>query len=94
MSVILSKSLTHQNQSFELVVNYDPKTNTVGDIKSIWLITHGKQIPIGNLMMQFFEPAVNKIIDETDWREVYRAMGEDEGEVHPTIMKSIAPFIK
>lgn len=87
MSVILSKSLTHENQSLELMVKYDPATNTVDEVKSIWLIYHGKQIPVGNLMMKFFEPAVNKIIDETDWREVYRAMGEDEGDrdkgVHP-----------
>lgn len=97
MSLILSKSLTYGSQSFEIMVNYNVETNTVEDIKSIWLITHGKQWPVGNLMMKFFEPAINKIIDETDWQEVYREMREGDQEVsdvHPTIMQSLSPFVK
>lgn len=97
MSVLLTKELKHENQAIELVVKYDVKTNTVKEVKSVWLITFGQQIPVGNLMMKFFEPAINKIIDETDWREIHRMVGERddvECNVHPVMMQALKPFLK
>lgn len=90
MAIILRKELKHDNQALELVVKYDVDTNTVDEVKSIWLITYGKQIPVGNLMMSFFEPTINKIIDETDWREIYRGMGEDDDV--ESVLVTVMPY--
>lgn len=78
--IILSHFFTHENQSLQIFVRYDVSTNTVTEIKSIFLISHGKTMPVGNLMMNFFEPEINKRVDEIDWREEYRAM-EQEKEI-------------
>jgi fructose-1,6-bisphosphatase len=72
MSVILSKALEVANQAIVIRVKYDPKTNTVDEIKNIDLVIRGKMFAIGNLMMRFFENDINKIIDNTDWREEHR----------------------
>jgi len=71
---ILSKVLDLNAQALVISVNYDPNTNTVGEIKRIDLVTQGQMLPVGNLMMKYFEPAINAIIDETDWREVYKTL--------------------
>lgn len=94
--VILSKYLTHEKQALHLFVKYDVGTNTVEEIKSIFLLTYGKSIPVGDLLMAFFEPGINKIIDETDWREVYRSMWDYPGEdnLHPVMAQALAPFTK
>lgn len=95
MAILLRKELKYENQALELVVKYDVDTNTVDEVKSIWLIAFGKQIPVGNLMMKFFEPAINKIIDETDWREVYRQMGErDDVEAVNSVFSTLASYFQ
>jgi len=71
---ILSKVLDLNDQALVIWVNYDPKTNTVGEIKRIDLVMQGQMLPIGNLMMRYFEPAINAIIDETNWRELYSTL--------------------
>jgi hypothetical protein len=68
---VLSKVLEVDDQALVIWVAYDVKTNVVTSIKSIQLINNGHMLPVGNLLMKFFEPAINKIIDETDWREMY-----------------------
>jgi hypothetical protein len=77
---ILKTTKHHEGQEIEIFVSYDPKENTVDSIKSINLKTHGRSFPIGNFMMHIdeFEQAINKIIDNTDWREIYRSMGEGD----------------
>ena len=77
--MILSKSLIKDNQSFELRVRYNPDTNEVTEIKSIWLITHGKTWPVSDLMMSFFEKTINEIIDKINWKEIYRNTMEYDG---------------
>lgn len=95
MSVLLRKELKHNNQALELVVKYNVSANEVEEVKSIWLITHGKQLPVGNLMMQFFEPAINKIIDETDWRDIYRQMGErDDVEAMNNVFATLNSYFE
>lgn len=92
--IILSHFFTHENQSLQIFVKYDVSTNTVIEIKNIFLISHGKIMPIGNLLMRFFESAVNKLVDETDWREVYRTNREELGDsnVHPVMSEALKPF--
>lgn len=96
-NVILDKTLSKGNQSFELRVWYNPQTNEVTEIKSIWLLTHGKRLPVSDLIMAFFEDAINKIIDETDWRKVYRDNraydGIDISDLNANIQLSLASFI-
>lgn len=74
MSVILSTSQYHNGQEMEIYVKYDPSTNTAGEIKNIRFKTHGHQYPVGDFMVAIpeFEEAVSKIIDKTNWRELYR----------------------
>jgi hypothetical protein len=90
--IILSKYLTHEKQSLHLFVTYDVGTNTVDEIKSIFLLTYGKSIPVGDLLMKFFEKAINQIIDETDWREIYRQMGEYPGDTLEVM--TLKPYLK
>lgn len=103
---ILKTTKHHEGQEIEIFVKYDPKENTVKDIKSINLKTHGRSFPIGNLMMHIdeFEQAINKIIDNTDWREIYRELGDNEVDnyldsvpvkttMHPVFMQALHPFI-
>lgn len=98
MSVILSKSFVKGLQAFELFVKYDPKTNEVTEVKSIFLKSHGMQLPVGNLLMAFLEDGINQLIDETDWREVYREndseLFDNNEHVNPTVLNSIAHFIR
>jgi hypothetical protein len=71
--MLLTKSITHKGQILEISVYYTPMTNTVTEIKSIWVHSLGKKLPAGDILMHLFEPEINKIIDATDWREIYRA---------------------
>ena len=72
MSVILTKVLEVKNQALVIRVKYNPSTNTVDEIKNVDLIIRSKMFNVGNLMMKFFESDINKIIDNTDWREEHR----------------------
>jgi hypothetical protein len=72
MSVILTKVLEVKNQALVIRVKYNPSTNTVDEIKNIDLLIRSKMFSVGNLMMKFFENDINKIIDNTDWREEHR----------------------
>lgn len=98
MSVILSKTFAKGLQAFELFVKYDPKENVVTEVKSIFLKSHGMQLPVGSLLMAFLESGINKLIDETDWREVYQQckhdIYDDNEHVNPIILNSIAHFIR
>jgi hypothetical protein len=96
-NVLLDTKLTKDNQSFELFVEYDPEANEVTRISSIWLLTHGKRWPVDELMIAFFEDAVNKIIDETDWRKIYCESIEYDGikltGMQKALQQVLAPFI-
>ena len=98
MSVILSKSFVKGLQALELFVKYDPKTNEVTEVKSIFLKSHGITLPAGNLLMAFLEDGINKLIDDTDWRDIYQQSKhnffDDNEHVHPTVLNSIAHFIR
>ena len=72
-NVTLDTTLTKDGQSFQLFVEYDPNTNTVPCIKKIHLLIKYLEIDAGDILMELFEDKINKIIDETDWREIYRS---------------------
>jgi hypothetical protein len=102
--MLLTKSIKHKGQILEISVYYTPLTNTVTEIKSIWVHSLGKKLPASDILMHLFEPEINKIIDATDWREIYRVTmncdwdgeetnGINMNNIHPTIMQAIAPHI-
>ena len=102
--MLLTHSITHKGQIFEISVYYTPLTNTVAQIKSIWIHSMGKKLPASEILMHLFEPEINKIIDGVDWREIYRAAMECDytGEVtnginmnniDKTIASVLAPHI-
>lgn len=74
--IILSRILPHDNQEFDIRVKYDPATQTVLEIKGIFVHTHGNWYPIGNLMHKYFREAVEKLIAETDWVKIYNEFME------------------
>lgn len=71
-TLVLNKSWEHNNQKLEIFVVYSPSTNTVTEINSIWLHTMGLGFEAGDILFKLFESEINKMIDETDWRYVYR----------------------
>jgi hypothetical protein len=98
--MLLTRSITHKGQSIEISVYYTPLTNTVTEIKSIWILSYGKRLPASEILMHLFEPQINKIIDDTDWREIYLAAmevdcfgGETNGMNMNNIDKTIASFL-
>jgi hypothetical protein len=86
---LLSKVLDLNSQALVIWVNYTPETNTVGNTKNIELVSHGHLIPVGNLMMKYFKPAIDKIISETNWQEFYKACYPE-----PANVKTLQSFIK
>jgi hypothetical protein len=103
--MLLTRSITHKGQILEISVYYAPLTNTVTEIKSIWVLSYGKRLPASEILMHLFEPQINKIIDETDWREIYNAamkgdcFGEETNGINlnnidKTIARFLAPHVK
>jgi hypothetical protein len=87
----LSKKFTNEGQSLEIFVTYDPETNTVTDIQSVWLENaKGLIFEAGDILIHLFDEAINKIIDKTDWRGMYR---EIEDEVNAFVENSIRPAL-
>jgi hypothetical protein len=74
--MLLTHPITHNGQILEISVYYTPLTNTVTEIKSIWVHSMGKKLPVSEIMMHLFETEINKIVDKTDWRMIYRAAME------------------
>jgi hypothetical protein len=102
--MLLTHSITHNGQILEISVYYAPLTNTVTEIKSIWVHSHGSKLPVTGIMMKLFECEINKIVDNVDWREIYRAAMEGDcfsGEtnrinmnnVNKTMVSYLAPHI-
>jgi hypothetical protein len=98
--MLLTRTISHNGQSIEISVYYTPLTNTVTEIKSIWILSYGKRLPASEILMHLFEPQINDIIDNTDWREIYRAAmevdcfgGETNGMNMNNIDKTIASFL-
>lgn len=76
--LILSTTITHESQSMEIFVKYDTEQNIVMEIKSVFISSPLGMISVGNLFINTpeLDIAINKIIDRTDWREIYREMQE------------------
>jgi len=53
----------------EVWVDYNTETNAVDEILSVSITWCGKTVDTSDLMMKYFEPCLNNLIDETDWRE-------------------------
>lgn len=71
--MLLTHSINHGGQILEISVYYTPLTNTVTEIKSIWVHSLGGKMPVTIILMHLFETEINKIISLVDWREIYRA---------------------
>ncbi len=102
--MLLTKAFTHNNQTIEISVYYAPLSNTVTEIKSIWIHSMGGKLPVTGIMMHLFEPAINKIIDGVDWREIHRAAldgdcfgdetnGVNMHNIHPIISSALAWYL-
>lgn len=102
--MLLTHSITHNGQILEISVYYTPLTNTVTEIKSIWLHSMGAKLPVTDIIMHMFEPEINRIVSQVDWREIYRAVmecdytGEHSGinldNMNPVFAKALRPFVK
>ena len=100
---ILRTTRHHEGQEIEIFVSYDPKENVVREIKIVNLKTHGRTYPIGNFCygIDELQTAIEKIVDNTNWRELYRELDTDQEvdnwldqvpNVHPVFMKALHPF--
>lgn len=106
MSKILRTSRHHEGQEIEIFVKYDHKENVVREIKAVNLKTHGHTYPIGNFCYGIGElqTAIESIVDNTDWREVYRDLTPEQEvdneldsvpvRMHPVFTQALSPFIK
>lgn len=77
---ILRHTITTDRHELEIFVKYDPRDNTVEEIKSINIKHNGRTIPVGSLFIGIpeLEVAVNKIVDRIDWREIYRGTSDEQ----------------
>jgi hypothetical protein len=94
--MLLTHSITHNGQILEISVYYTPSTNTVTEIKSIWVHSLGGKMPVTIILMHLFETEINKIVSLVDWREIYRgAMGADcfHGETNGVNMNNVNKHI-
>jgi hypothetical protein len=98
--MLLIHSIVHNGQILEISVYYMPLTNTVTEIKSIWVHAFGKKLPATEILMHLFETEINKIVSLVDWREIYRAAlecdytGEETNGINMNnINKHIAGFL-
>lgn len=76
--LILSHTEEHNGQKLEIFVKYSTEQNTVLEIKSVFVSSPLRMIPVGSLMISIpeLEVALNKIIDRVDWQEKAREMKE------------------
>lgn len=102
--MLLTHLITHKGQLLEISVYYTALTNNVTEIKSIWIHSLGGKLPVTGIMMHLFEKEINRIIDNVDWREIYRAAldgdcfgeqtnGVNMNNINQTIASAIAPHI-
>ena len=77
-----------------------PLTNTVTEIKSIWIHSLGGKMPVTGILIHLFETEINRLVDKVDWREIYRAAlggdcfhGETNGININNIDKTVAGFL-
>lgn len=102
--MLLTHSIPHKGQMLEISVYYAPLTNTVTEIKSIWVHSMGRKLPVSEILMHLFEPVINNIIDGIDWREIYRSAmdcdwtgevtnGVNMNNIDKTMASFIAPHI-
>lgn len=76
---LLRTARHHEGQEIEIFVKYDHRNNEVREIESVNLKTHGHTYPIGNFCFGIHQlgDAINAIVDDTDWREIYRNTDDD-----------------
>lgn len=74
---ILFHSIKVEDQYLSIYVAYSIKEEKVESIRSVFIQEVGREIDITGVAMKLFEADLNKIIDETDWRELYRSKKEN-----------------
>lgn len=53
----------------EVWVEYDLQTNIVTETLSVSITWCGETVDASAIMIKYFEPCLNRLIEETDWRE-------------------------
>jgi hypothetical protein len=102
--MLLTHSIKHNGQILEISVYYTPSTNTVTEIKSIWVHSLGGKMPVTGILMHLFETEINKIVNQVDWREIYRAAmecdysgeetnGINMNNINKTMVSYLAPHL-
>lgn len=74
---LLHTSIAVNELFLTIYVAYSAKNNTVDSIRSIWIQEVGREIDVTDIIMKCFEADLNKIVDDTDWREIYRSQKEN-----------------
>lgn len=74
MPLILSTIERYKDQKIEIFVKWDKEENIVLEIKSVFIDSPVGMIPVGCLFTNIpeLDVALNKIIERTDWRDIYR----------------------
>lgn len=74
---LLSHSININGQYLSIYVAYSIQNDTVESIRSVFIQEVGREIDITEVAMKCFETDLNRIIDKTDWREIYRSKKEN-----------------
>lgn len=79
MQVLLTITEQHEGQKIEIDVIYNPNDNTVEEILSVQIDTPVGMVSVSDLFMNIpeMDVAINKIVDRTDLREIYRQQQPD-----------------
>jgi hypothetical protein len=71
--ITLSKTFEIEGiPAVELSVKYEHSSNTVSGIDKVLFISKGLTIDAGDILFNFFEKGLNELIDQTDWRLIFR----------------------
>ena len=79
VTIPLSTFFSCEGQSLEIFVEYAPSTNSVGEIKSLWVHSNGLKLECSDILMNLFSKEIDKKIDEADWRKIYLDTATDYG---------------
>lgn len=72
------KGSSRVTSTLNIEVDYNSEENEVRAIVSVYVLdlTDYRRVDITYIMGEYFEEAINKIIDETDWKELYHETRE------------------
>lgn len=69
----LTKQFSTENESFEIVIDWDPEEETIDDIISVKVTTGSRTIDVSDLFrFSGLKKYFDDMVDDTDWMEIYR----------------------